>query len=49
VDLCGFDHLLLLDAGGQPDLPHFATDRLTLIVNRDVAALFRVRPGACLL
>lgn len=49
VDLCGYDHLLLLDAGGQPDLAHFAADRLALIVESDIAALFRVRRGACLL
>ena len=48
VDLCGYDHLLLLDAGGQPDLAHFAADRLALVAQRDIAALFRVRPGACL-
>ena len=47
VDLCGFDHLLLLDAGGEPDLTHFATNRLALIAQSDVAALFRVRPDAC--
>jgi hypothetical protein len=49
VDLCGYDHLLLLDAGGQPDLAHFAGDRLTLVAKADIAALFRIRPGACLL
>jgi hypothetical protein len=48
VDLCGFDHLLLLDAGGQPDLAHFAADRLALVADRDIAALFHVRGSACL-
>ncbi len=47
VDLCGYDHLLLLDAGGEPDLTDFATNRLALIARSDAAALFRVRPGAC--
>lgn len=47
LDLCGFDHLLLLDAGGEPDLAHFVPDRLMLIAASDVAALFRVRQGAC--
>ncbi len=47
VDLCAFDQLLLLDAGGEPDLTHFATNRLALIAQSDVAALFRVRPDAC--
>jgi hypothetical protein len=47
VDLCGFDQLLLLDAGGEPDLTHFAADRLALIAQSDVAALFRIRQGAC--
>jgi hypothetical protein len=49
VDLCGYDYLLLLDAGGEPDLQRFASDRLMLIAQRDIAALFRVRRGACLL
>ena len=47
VDLCGYDHLLLLDAGGEPDLTHFAADRLALIAQSDVAALFRIRQDAC--
>jgi hypothetical protein len=47
--LCGYDHLLLLDAGGEPDLAHFADDRLALVAQRDIAALFRVKQNACLL
>jgi hypothetical protein len=47
VDLCGYDHLLLLDAGGEPDLAHFAADRLTLFAQSDIAALFSIRPSAC--
>jgi hypothetical protein len=47
VDLCAYDFLLLLDAGGEPDLVSFAADRLALIAQRDVAALFRVKRSAC--
>jgi hypothetical protein len=48
VDLCDYDYLLLLDAGGEPDLRRFASDRLTLVAQRDIAALFRIKQGACL-
>jgi hypothetical protein len=47
IDLCGYDHLLLLDAGGEPDLAHFAADRLLLLAQSDIAALFSIRPSAC--
>ncbi len=47
VDLCGYDYLLLLEAGAEPDLSHFAADRLLLVARSDFAALFRVRPSAC--
>ena len=47
VDLCGYDYLLLLEAGGEPDLLHFAVDRLVLIAQADFAALFRVGPTGC--
>jgi hypothetical protein len=47
AELCGFDHLLLLDAGGEPDLAHYGADRLEPVVQLDVAALFRIRQGAC--
>jgi hypothetical protein len=47
ADLCGYDRLLLLDAGGEPDLAHFAADRLALLAGSDVAALFQVRPAPC--
>jgi hypothetical protein len=47
VDLCGFDHVLLLEAGADPDLAHFAQDRLRLLAQSDIAALFRIRPSAC--
>jgi hypothetical protein len=49
VDLCGFDYVLLLEAGGEPDLAHFATDRLLLVAQSDFAAVFRIRPAACAL
>jgi hypothetical protein len=42
--LCGYDYLLLLDAGGEPDLAGFAGAELTLVRAADPAALFRVRP-----
>ncbi len=47
IDLCGYDYLLLLDAGGESDVAHFAADRLRLIAATDAAALFRVKPTAC--
>jgi hypothetical protein len=47
ADLCGFDYLLLLEAGGANDLPHFGGDRLSLIAPSDMAALFRVTSAAC--
>ena len=37
----------LLEAGGEPDLAHFAADRLRLLASSDIAALFRIRQGAC--
>jgi hypothetical protein len=43
--LCGYDALLLLDAGGEADLHGFAADRLELLAATDMAALFRVRTG----
>jgi hypothetical protein len=42
--VCGFDYVLLLDAAGEPDLAHFAADRLTLMDQSDFVALYRVRP-----
>jgi hypothetical protein len=47
VDLCGFDYLLLLEAGAEPDLQHFGAERLMLLAQSDIAALFRVTPSAC--
>jgi hypothetical protein len=47
IDLCGYTHVLLLEASGEPDLARFAQDRLALLGRTDYAALFRVRPSAC--
>jgi hypothetical protein len=44
VGLCGFDLVLLMDAGGVRDVAHYAADRLTLIEGNDTAALFRIKP-----
>ncbi len=43
VDLCDFDSVLLLQAGGEPNLANWASDRLILVAATDAAALFRVR------
>jgi hypothetical protein len=47
IDLCGYDYLLLLDAGGEPNVTRFAEDRLMLLGQSDLAALFRIKPSAC--
>lgn len=47
ADLCGYDNLLLLNSGGEPDLAHYARDRLALVGQADIAALFRVKQAAC--
>jgi hypothetical protein len=41
-----FDYVLLLDAGGEPDLKGWARDRMTLLRATDAAALFRIRRPA---
>jgi hypothetical protein len=46
VDLCGYGYVLLLNAGGAPNLA-LAPKRLALVASSDIAALFRVRRGAC--
>ncbi len=46
VDLCGFDSVLLLQAGAEPNLRHYAADRLVLVAASDAAALFRVKTDA---
>ena len=45
ADLCGFNDLLLLEAGGEPDLTGFGDDRLRLIKATDDAALFAILPN----
>lgn len=47
ADLCGFGYVLLLDAGGAPDLDALAAGRLTLLVRTDFAALFGVDQRKC--
>jgi hypothetical protein len=47
IDLCGYTHVLLLEASGEPDLAQFAPDRLALLAQSGYAALFRVTPAAC--
>ncbi len=42
--LCGFDTVLLMMAGGEPDVEHYSSRRLTLIDGNDTAALFRIKP-----
>ena len=39
-----FDYVLLLDAGGAPDLEKLLPERLQLVSRSDMAALFRIRP-----
>jgi hypothetical protein len=46
VDLCGYDDVLVLDAGGEPDLAGFAGDRLQLLAQTEFAALFRIRASS---
>ncbi len=43
VALCGFDKVLLLGAGGEPNPASFAHDRLRMIASADAAALYNVR------
>lgn len=44
IQLCGFDYVLMLDAGGAKDVEHFAADRLALLAQSEFAALYRVLP-----
>jgi hypothetical protein len=37
-----FDYVLMLDAGGDPDLDHYLPGQLTLLTRSDMAALFKV-------
>ncbi len=47
ANLCGFDYLLLLEAGAVPDLVRLDPGRLSLLVGTDFAALFRVDQRRC--
>jgi hypothetical protein len=44
VSLCGFDSVLLMQAGGARDAARYASDRLIPIAVTDTAALYRIRP-----
>ena len=44
--LCDYDYVLLLGAGGEPDVQHFGANRLDLLRANSVAALYRVRPAS---
>ncbi len=39
----GYDYVLMLEAGGEPDTAHFAEKRLKLVASSDMAALYRIR------
>ena len=43
IDLCGYDDVLLLGAGGVRNLDRLDSERLELVSQSDVAALFRIR------
>jgi hypothetical protein len=47
VDLCGYDDVLLLGAGGVRHLDRLESGRLKLVTQSDVAALFQVGSAAC--
>lgn len=47
VDLCGYDDMLLLGAGGVRDLAQLDSERLELVTQSELAALFRIREAAC--
>ena len=47
VDLCGFDDVLVVGAGGAKDLARLGAERLHLVATSDIAALFRVGTRAC--
>jgi hypothetical protein len=38
-----FDYVLMMYAGGCPDLDHYLPDQLTLLTQSDVAALFKIK------
>lgn len=47
VDLCGFDNVLVVGAGGAKGLAQLDPERLRLVAASDIAALFRVGARAC--
>jgi hypothetical protein len=47
VDLCGYDDVLLLGAGGVRHLDRLESGWLKLVTQSDVAALFQVGSAAC--
>ena len=47
VDLCGFDYLLLLEAGANPTCRISPRNGCCFSRGRTFAALFRVRPAGC--
>jgi hypothetical protein len=47
VDLCGFDDVLVIGAGGIERLAQLDPERLRLVATSDIAALFRVAARGC--
>jgi hypothetical protein len=47
ADLCGFNYVLVLEAGAATNLGQLMAGRLTLLVRNDYAALFQIDPGKC--
>jgi hypothetical protein len=47
VDLCGFDHVLVVGAGGADNLGQLDPERLHMVVATDFSALFTVGHAAC--
>lgn len=47
VNLCGYDNMLLLGAGGVRNLAQLDAERLELAAQSDLAALFRITNAVC--
>jgi hypothetical protein len=47
VDLCGFDDVLVVGAGGVKDLAQLNTERLHMTAASNFSALFRIGQAAC--
>lgn len=47
IDLCGFDEVLVVGAGGAKSLAQLGAERLQMLAASDIAALFRVEVRAC--